>query len=233
MKDDVLLAALSEVGFAPTAEQAERFKTYHALLCAWNERVNLTAVTDDAGVAQKHFAYSLLALPYLRGGARVLDLGTGAGFPGVPLLIAKPDIQLTLMDSVQKKLDFLAELLPKLGLKAEIVHSRAEDAAKKPAYRDGFDAVCSRAVAPMNVLLELALPFVKPGGAAVCFKGPALKDELAVSDRALRELCGKLSEIREFALPWGDRRLAIVQKTAPTPQKYPRQAGKASKSPLC
>lgn len=233
MNNDVLLAALSEVGFSPDSEQIERFKTYHTLLSEWNERVNLTAVTDDEGVAQKHFADSLLALPYLTGNERVLDLGTGAGFPGVPLLIARPTIQLTLMDSVNKKLDFLAELLVKLGLTANIVHSRAEDAAKKPEYRDNFDVVCSRALAPMNVLIELALPFVKPKGMAVCFKGPALAEELAVSKKALTELCGKVAEIKEFTLPWGDRKLAIVQKTAPTPKKYPRQAGKASKSPLC
>ncbi|MGI6192654.1 MAG: 16S rRNA (guanine(527)-N(7))-methyltransferase RsmG [Christensenellales bacterium] len=233
MNDAVLLAALSEVGFTPTSEQAEQFKTYHALLTEWNERVNLTAVTDDEGVAQKHFADSLLALPYFKGGERVLDLGTGAGFPGVPLLIARPEISLTLMDSVQKKLDFLAELLPKLGLSAAIVHSRAEDAAKKTAFRDGFDAVTSRAVAPMNVLIELTLPFVKPKGAALCFKGPALGEELAIAQKALSELNGKVAEVKAFTLPWGDRRLAVVQKTAPTPKKYPRQAGKANKQPLC
>jgi 16S rRNA (guanine527-N7)-methyltransferase len=233
MDNGILLSAFSAVSFTPSSEQVEQFQTYHALLAEWNQRINLTAVIDDEGVAQKHFADSLLVLPFLKGEERVLDLGTGAGFPGVPLLIARPGLKLTLMDSVKKKLDFLAHLLPELGLTAELLHARAEDAAKKTEYRDGFDLVLSRAVAPMNVLAELALPFVQPGGKAVCFKGPALSDELAVARRALRELCAKVAEVREFSLPWGERKLAVLQKTAPTPKKYPRQAGKASRNPLC
>lgn len=233
MDQSTLLFAFSAVSFSPGAEQAERFEEYYALLAEWNRRVNLTAVIDEAGVAQKHFADSLLALPFVSGGERVLDLGTGAGFPGVPLLIARPALRLTLMDSVQKKLDFLAALLDRLGLGAELLHSRAEDAAKKSEYRDGFDLVLSRAVAPMNVLAELALPFVRPGGRAVCFKGPALLGELDRAKRALFELCGSVEEIREFSLPWGERSLAVLKKTAKTPKKYPRQAGKAAKEPLC
>jgi len=233
MDRGVLLSAFSAVSFSPDAEQTEKFAEYYALLAEWNQRVNLTAVIDEGGVAQKHFADSLLALPFVRGGERVLDLGTGAGFPGVPLLIARPDLKLTLMDSVQKKLDFLAALLNKLGLEAQILHARAEDAAKKSEFRDGFDLVLSRAVAPMNVLVELALPFAKPGGRAICFKGPALTGELDRAKRALGELFGSLEESRAFSLPWGERSLAVLKKTAKTPKKYPRQAGKAAKEPLC
>lgn len=233
MDKSILLSAFCAVSFSPTAEQAKKFEAYYALLAEWNKRVNLTAVIDGEGVAQKHFADSLLALPFVKGGERVLDLGTGAGFPGVPLLIARPNIRLTLMDSVQKKLDFLAALLDQLGLEAELLHSRAEDAAKKEAYRDGFDLVLSRAVAPMNVLVELALPFARPGGRAVCFKGPAISEELAGAKRALFELFGSVEEIREFSLPWGKRSLAVIKKTARTPKKYPRKAGTPAKEPLC
>jgi len=233
MSGETARAAFEAAGFAPSPEQSERFAAYFALLSEWNQKVNLTAVADEAGVYEKHFADSLLALPLVEGRARVADVGTGAGFPGVPLLIARPDIRLTLIDSVQKKLDFLSALLARLGLFADLVHARAEDAARTPGLRDGFDAVLSRAVAPMNVLLELTLPFAKTNGAAVCFKGPALSEELPAAGRALLELNGRVEKVIAYAPPWGERRLALVLKTAPTPKKYPRKAGTPAKEPLC
>ena len=149
----------------------ERFEIYQRLLGEWNERMNLTAITDPEEVAQKHFADSLAALPYLKAGMKVIDVGTGAGFPGVPLLIMEPKLELTLADSLQKRLTFLEALLRELDLKATLVHGRAEDLGQNRLYREKFDAAVSRAVANLPVLLELTTPFVRVGGTAIAYKG--------------------------------------------------------------
>ena len=153
----------------PQADETalDRFEIYHRLLSEWNEKMNLTAITDPVAVAEKHFADSLAALPYLKPGMKVVDVGTGAGFPGVPLLIMEPGLELTLADSLQKRLTFLDALLKELGLKAALVHGRAEDLGQNKLYREQFDAALSRAVANLPVLLELTTPFVRVGGTAM------------------------------------------------------------------
>ena len=213
-----------------SAAQLERFETYYAMLADWNARVNLTAITDPEGVAKKHFLDSLAAAPYLKPNARVADVGTGAGFPGVPLLILRPDLTVTLMDSLQKRLVFLEELLKTLGMQARLVHARAEDAGQNPLYREQFDAVLTRAVSGLPALCELTLPLVKVGGISVAYKGDA-GEELALAKNALQILRATAERV---AVPsdYGARELVILTKHASTPKQYPRKAGTPAKNPL-
>ena len=223
---DILKRALPEAD-----ERAiERFEIYHRLLAEWNEKMNLTAITDPGEVAQKHFADSLAALPYLKPGMQVVDVGTGAGFPGVPLLIMEPRLTLTLADSLQKRLTFLDALLQELGLSAALVHGRAEDLGQNRLYRERFDAAVSRAVASLPVLLELTTPFVKVGGTAVAYKGDGA-EELKSAKSAAFLLHVQLRHI-ELDSPLGKRCLIFADKVAPTPKAYPRKAGTPNKKPL-
>ena len=170
-----------------SAEQLDMFETYYAMLADWNTRVNLTAITEPEDVAKKHFLDSLAAAPYLKPNASIVDVGTGAGFPGLPLLILRPDLKVTLMDSLQKRLVFLEAVCKELKLKAELVHARAEDAGQNPKYREKFDVALTRAVSALPVLCELTLPLVKVGGVSIAYKGDSA-EELAASKNALSVL---------------------------------------------
>ena len=217
----------------PQADETalDRFEIYHRLLSEWNEKMNLTAITDPVAVAEKHFADSLAALPYLKPGMKVVDVGTGAGFPGVPLLIMEPGLELTLAaDSLQKRLTFLDALLKELGLKAALVHGRAEDLGQNKLYREQYDAALSRAVANLPVLLELTTPFVRVGGTAIAYKGDA-DQELESAKTAAFLLHVKLRSV-DLASNLGKRCLIFADKIAPTPRSYPRKAGTPSKKPL-
>ena len=216
----------------PQADETalDRFEIYHRLLSEWNEKMNLTAITDPVAVAEKHFADSLAALPYLKPGMKVVDVGTGAGFPGVPLLIMEPGLELTLADSLQKRLTFLDALLKELGLKAALVHGRAEDLGPNKLYREQFDAALSRAVANLPVLLELTTPFVRVGGTAIAYKGDA-DQELESAKTAAFLLHVKLRSV-DLDSNLGKRCLIFADKIAPTPRSYPRKAGTPSKKPL-
>ena len=216
----------------PQADETalDRFEIYHRLLSEWNEKMNLTAITDPVAVAEKHFADSLAALPYLKPGMKVVDVGTGAGFPGVPLLIMEPGLELTLADSLQKRLTFLDALLKELGLKAALVHGRAEDLGQNKLYREQFDAALSRAVANLPVLLELTTPFVRVGGTAIAYKGDAA-EELESAKTAAFLLHVKLRSV-DLDSNLGKRCLIFADKIAPTPRSYPRKAGTPSKKPL-
>ena len=213
-----------------SAEQLAQFETYYTMLADWNTRVNLTAITDPEGVAKKHFLDSLAAAPYLKTGANVADVGTGAGFPGLPLLILRPDLELTLMDSLQKRLTFLDAVLKELGLHATCVHARAEDAGQDPRYREQFDAALTRAVSALPVLAELTLPLVKVGGVSIAYKADAT-EELAQAGHALEVLHARAERI---AIPsdYGARELVLLTKEAVTPKQYPRKAGTPSKNLL-
>ena len=213
-----------------TENQYEQFQKYFELLAEWNEKMNLTAITDESGVALKHFADSLSLLNFvdIPQNSSLADVGTGAGFPGVVLKIARPDIKLTLIDSLNKRLVFLGEVCAQLGIEAELIHSRAEDGARNEKLRESFDFAVSRAVARMNVLSEYCLPYVKVGGAFCAMKGAQANEEFKESLNAINTLGGKLEKKYFFELPenGGERAIAVVRKVKNTSQKCPRQSGK-------
>ena len=213
-----------------SAEQLALFETYYAMLADWNTRVNLTAITAPEDVAKKHFLDSLAAAPYLKQGAVIVDVGTGAGFPGLPLLIFRPDLKVTLMDSLQKRLVFLEAVCKELKLKAELVHARAEDAGQNPKYREKFDVALTRAVSALPVLCELTLPLVKVGGTSIAYKGDSA-EELTASKNALSVLHATAERV-VIPADYGARELVILTKNGTTPKQYPRKAGTPSKNPL-
>lgn len=213
-----------------TPVQLEQFETYYTMLADWNTRLNLTAIILPEDVAKKHFLDSFAAEPYLKNDASILDLGTGAGFPGIPLLVLRPDLHVTLMDSQQKKLVFLDAVLKELNLSAECVHARAEDAGQNPCYRERFDAVLTRAVSGLPVLCELTLPLVKVGGISIAYKGDST-EELAASNNALSVLHATAERV-SIPSDYGARELVILTKNGTTPKQYPRKAGTPAKNPL-
>lgn len=230
MIKDLLQNYIKDYKFTLTENQYEQFQKYFELLAEWNEKMNLTAITDESGVALKHFADSLSLLNFvdIPQNSSLADVGTGAGFPGVVLKIARPDIKLTLIDSLNKRLVFLGEVCAQLGIEAELIHSRAEDGARDEKLRESFDFAVSRAVARMNVLSEYCLPYVKVGGAFCAMKGAQANEEFKESLNAINTLGGKLENKYFFELPenGGERAIAVVRKVRNTPQKYPRQSGK-------
>ena len=212
----------------------ERLEKYAALLCEWNEKMNLTAITDPEGIMIKHFYDCLLFFKHVKvpEGATVIDVGTGAGFPGLVLKIARPDIKLTLLDGLNKRITFLNEVLSQTGLSAETIHGRAEEKAKPP-YRESYDFAVARAVARLPVLSEYCLPYVKVGGSFVALKGSQGEVEAAESKKAAAVLGGETPLVATDNLPDGDGRCFItIKKTSQTPTKYPRNSGKISKQPL-
>ena len=223
-------AMLAEAGLAG---EYQPFARYCGMLQEWNQRMNLTAITDDQGVAEKHFLDSLLPLTLweLPRGARLIDVGTGAGFPAVPIKLLRPDIQITLLDSLQKRLTFLEAVCGQLGIQAELLHARAEDAGRDPARRERYDVATSRAVAGMDLLAEYCLPLVRPGGVLLALKGSGGAAE-AQAGAAMVERCGgTLRAVKEYALPSGDRRtLVVVEKTSPPPKRYPRTPAPLAKA---
>lgn len=213
-----------------TDEACDKFVAYYDLLIDWNTRMNLTAITAPEEVVKKHFYDSLAALPYLPDGAKIADVGTGAGFPAIPLLILNPTLKITLVDSLNKRITFLEEVLKTLQLSAECVHARAEDFGRDPKYRGQFDATVSRAVASLPVLLELTVPLLRVGGKAYCYKGD-VSEELKTAKSALH-LLHCTAETVPLESDYGARTLVICTKNAPTPSTYPRKAGMPSKKPL-
>ncbi|GAB2717172.1 16S rRNA (guanine(527)-N(7))-methyltransferase RsmG [Paenibacillus thermoaerophilus] len=228
---------LGKDGINITDRQLQQFELYYQLLVEWNERMNLTAITDREQVYVKHFFDSLtvsLVHP-ITGAKRVADIGSGAGFPGIPLKIMFPDISLTIVDSLKKRIGFLQHVADRLGLKeVTLIHARAEDAGRDSAHRDRYDIVTARAVARLSVLNELCLPFVRPGGVFIAMKGAQAREELEESQFSLRQLQGELIEDRVMLLPLeeADRHLLVIRKKADTPKKYPRKAGVPIKQPL-
>lgn len=220
-----------------TPEELDKFQLFKEELIYWNERMNLTTITDDREIAIKHFLDSLSPLmeeDCLRKG-RVIDVGTGAGFPGIPLKIMMPALEITLLDSLKKRLNFLDGVIEKLALEnIYTLHGRAEDYGKALEHRETYDYAVSRAVARMPVLLEYALPFVKVGGTFICQKGPGITEELEASKKALKILGGEVIRLEEVDLPFVERghHVVIIKKIKKTPNKYPRQAGKPGKNPL-
>lgn len=226
---------LSQAELSEYAFLYEPLSRYCTLLLDWNNRMNLTAITEDEAVAVKHFIDSLLPLKLwnLPQGASVIDVGTGAGFPGVVLSLARPDLQMTLLDSLQKRLTFLDAVCTQLEARAALVHARAEDAGRAPAHRAQYDLAVSRAVANLASLAEYCLPLVKTGGVLLAMKGSSGREECAAAQNAIALCGGKIEQVIDYALPGGDpRTLVVVRKISQTPAKYPRTAAKISKNPL-
>lgn len=218
------------------SEQAlEKFELYARMLLEYNEKINLTSITQAEDIAIKHFLDSLLVLNAisLPAGATLIDVGTGAGFPGIPLKIVRPDIKLTLLDSLKKRTDFLAQISKALFQENEILHARAEEYGRKEGYRERYDFSTARAVASLPALCEYCLPFVKPGGFFVALKGPEIEKETGGIKRALSMLSGEIEKIDYFDLPPDQKRsLVIIKKISQIPAKYPRAAVKITKTPL-
>ena len=231
-----LLAHARAMGLAISERQAAQFERYHRMLVEANGRMNLTRVPEDPAEAiDRNYldcaAVLVGAFPRIE---RAVDVGSGAGFPGVPLSILLPDVRFTLIDALAKRVDFLKSVIDALGLNAEALHLRAEDAARKVELREAFDLAAARAVAPMNVLSEYLLPFVRVGGRALALKGPGLEDELNQAETAIETLGGRLERVQPLPIPgrdW-DHRAAWIAKVAPTPEKYPRRSGVVEKRPL-
>ena len=232
-----MLERAAAAGIPLNMEQAEKFETYHRMLIEANVRFNLTRVPDDEAEAiDRNYLDCIapLAIGLPAAHASLIDVGSGAGFPGIPLAICLPETRIVLMDSLGKRVEFLESVIGELQLNAQAVHLRAEDGARKPEYREAFDLATARAVAPLNLLCEYLLPFVKPGGRMLALKGPGLDEEVAAAENALSILGGRF--LRSDALPipgrdW-DHRAAWIEKVAPTSDKYPRRAGKPEKKPL-
>ena len=216
-----------------TSSQYQSLDTYARMLVEWNKKMNLTAITDSEGITIKHFLDSVLPLNRLDvpHGAGLIDVGTGAGFPGLPMKMLRPDIKLTLLDSLNKRVDFLRAVCEGTETEADCVHLRAEDGGRDPKYREQFDIATARAVAAMPVLSEYCLPFVKVGGTFAALTGPG--EDLSSAESAIKLLGGELSEVIEYALPGGDKRvLIVVSKVKETPEKYPRNSGQIKKKAL-
>ena len=212
-----------------------RMNRYATLLLEWNQKMNLTAITEPEEVGEKHFLDSLYLLKFnsLKQHAKLIDVGTGAGFPGVVLKIARPDLRLTLLDGLNKRLLFLREVLQELELSAELLHLRAEDGGQKAGLRESFDYATARAVARLPALAEYCMPFVRKGGHFLCMKGPAAEDEMDEAAGAIGILGGKQGIIHRYQLPKGEIRTIIdIKKISQTPAKYPRQGVKITKKPL-
>lgn len=232
---DPLKEFAGQEGILLTDGQLDQFSLYMSLLLEWNQKMNLTAITQPEQIIVRHFLDSLLLFRYFpqKENSSLIDVGTGAGFPGIPLKIWQPSLSLTLLDSLNKRLLFLREVCGKLGVSANLVHSRAEEGALKKEFRERFDLATARAVASMPLLCEYCLPYVRVGGKMILMKGPECGEEVSSAAAALKLLGGEIEEIREYQLPDGSgRTLIAVRKVRRTPAQYPRHGSKIAKSPL-
>jgi len=224
-----------DLGVRFLVEQTEQFFDYMNLLIEWNEKMNLTAITEPEEIILKHFIDSITILKEIEDGAKLVDVGTGAGFPGIPLSIMNPTLRITLVDSLNKRLVFLQEVVNKLKLEnIEIVHARAEEFGQNKKYREKFDVSTSRAVANLSTLSEYLIPLVNVGGKVISMKAAEAQEEINEAKKAIEILGGKIEKIDEFNLPQSDigRTVIIIRKNNQTPSKYPRKPGTPSKEPI-
>ncbi len=233
---DILIRELNLLDIKINDKAAENLCTYYDLLIQWNQKINLTAITEPKDVALKHFCDSLTILKYIDVPkfSKIIDVGTGAGFPGLVLKIARPDIKLTLLDSLNKRLIFLSDVCEKLELEeVKTVHMRAEEGSRKQEYREQFDFSVSRAVARLNVLSEYCLPYVKVGGYFIAMKAACAEEEIVQAKEAINLLSGKISSINEFELSdAGIRTIVAINKKSATKKDYPRTSAKIKSKPL-
>lgn len=233
---DILKEKAIPYGIEISEDLGKKLEIYGELLKDWNSKINLTAITDDEGIAVKHFLDCLLVTKSaeFKSGMKVIDVGTGAGFPGLVIAAAYPELQVTLLDSTGKKLKAVQDMAEKMGVtNAEVVHMRAEDAGKNPVFREKYDFATARAVAELKVLSEYTLPFVKKGGTFLSLKGATAIEEISTSEKAVQILGGKIEGVDEFSLPGGDKRAIIkVKKISQTSAKYPRPSAQIAKKSL-
>ena len=232
---DLMIDYGKEINIVFTEEQLQKFYQYMNLLIEWNEKINLTAIVEPKEIILKHFIDSLTIIKYIEPNKSVIDIGTGAGFPGIPVKIMREDLDITLLDSLNKRIHFLNEVIQKLELKnITAIHARIEEFAKNKQYREAFDVATSRAVANLTTLSEYMLPMVDLKGMAICMKGYEINEEVSKSKNSIKLLGGKIDKIEEFTLPKSDNRrnLILIKKERQTPGKYPRKPGIPSKEPL-
>lgn len=231
----VLYEKVKQIGIELKEEQLEKFYLYMNILLEWNEKINLTAITNEEEIILKHFVDSLTINKYIEEGKSIIDVGTGAGFPGIPIKILREDLKVTLLDSLNKRINFLNEVIEKLDLKnIECIHGRAEEFGKNKNYREKYDFATSRAVANMSTLSEYLIPFVKVGGKVLAMKGDKAEEELEDAKKAIKLLGGKVENIDNFYLPDSDikRNIIIIKKIEKTERKFPRKPGTPAKEPI-
>lgn len=225
----------SELDINFSVEQLEKFYRYMELLIEWNEKMNLTAIIEPNEIILKHFVDSLTIIKYLKNAKTLVDVGTGAGFPGIPVAIMMSNLEITLVDSLNKRLIFLEEVIKELKLtNVKLVHSRAEEFGQNKMYREKFDIATSRAVANLSTLSEYLIPLVKINGNIISMKAAQAEEEIEQAKNAIKELGGKINKIKEFNLPQSDigRTIILISKEKQTPAKYPRKAGTPNKEPI-
>lgn len=232
---EILENTAKKINIGITKEQASSFYKYMNLLLEWNVKMNLTAITEPDEVILKHFIDSVIVQKIIKQNAKVIDIGTGAGFPGIPLAIIRNELDITLMDSLNKRINFLQEVIHVNKLSnVKAIHSRAEELARNNKYREKFDVAISRAVAPLNILVEYMLPYVRVNGYCICMKGPGVQEEIEKATNALKILNGTIEKVEKYKLPESDinRSVIIIKKIGNTPQRYPRKPGMPTKEPL-
>lgn len=239
MTVEEFIQALEAKGISLTQRQIDQFETYYQFLVEWNEKINLTAITEKSEVYLKHFYDSLMPLwmaaDYFTDGAKLMDVGAGAGFPSIPMKIVRPDLDITIVDSLNKRINFLGLLAEELGLdKVQAVHGRAEEVGQDVTYRGQYDLVTARAVASLNVLSELCIPMAKKGGHFIALKAQRAEEEIQQAQKAIMTLGAKFVEQFSEYLPVeeSEREIIVIKKTLDTPKKYPRRPGTPAKKPL-
>lgn len=232
---DKLRENAAVIGVSLSDEDLDKLYMYKNLVLEWNEKINLTAITDDYEFAVKHFVDSLTINKYIEPDKTIIDIGTGAGFPGVPLKILNENNKIVLFDSLNKRLKVLEDIIEKIELtNIETLHGRAEETFKNKQYREKYDVAVSRAVAALNVLVELMLPAIKIGGICICMKGNNAEDEIKEAKKAIKELGGEIIKVEKLVLPEMnlERNIVIIKKVRKTPNRYPRKPGTPQKEPI-
>ena len=233
--EKIFLEELEKINLKIEKEEVKKFYEYMKMLIEWNKKINLTAINDEKEIIIKHFIDSLTISKYIENAERMVDVGTGAGFPGIPIKIINKDLEVVMVDSLNKRINFLNEVIEKLELKnIKAIHARAEDLGKDKKYREKFDVVTSRAVANMTVLVEYLLPLTKKEGKCICMKGSEIEDELENAKYAIKLLGGKVDKVEKIEISdeHMGRNIILINKQENTPNQYPRKAGIPLKKPL-